>query len=124
MKLVYIQHKDKESPSILPEENLSFADRSKIKIGLDEDEYKEILNYICNKDYDNDISIDEGNVTGVKDNAVGELTLEEIEQEIIEKTLRKFKSNRRKTAKALNISERTLYRKINEYGMDKKKTSE
>ena len=77
-----------------------------------------------NKDYDSDISIDEGNVTGVKDNAVGELTLEEIEQEIIEKTLRKFKSNRRKTAKALNISERTLYRKINEYGMDKKKTSE
>ena len=77
-----------------------------------------------NKDYDSDISIDEGNVTGVKDNAVGELTLEEIEQEIIEKTLRKFKSNRRKTAKALNISERTSYRKINEYGMDKKKTSE
>ena len=52
------------------------------------------------------------------------LTLEEIEQEIIVKTLKKFNSNRRKTAKVLNISERTLYRKINEYGMDKKKNGE
>ena len=44
--------------------------------------------------------------------------------DIVEKTLKKFNSNRRKTAKALNISERTLYRKINEYGMDKKKNGE
>ena len=42
----------------------------------------------------------------------------------IEKTLKKFNSNRRRTAKALNISERTLYRKINEYGIDKKKNGE
>ena len=67
------------------------------------------------------INIDDGTVKGVKDSAVGELTLEEIEQEVIEKTLKKFNLNRRKTAKALNISERTLYRKINEYGMDKKR---
>ena len=38
----------------------------------------------------------------------------------VEKTLEKFKGNRRKTAKALNISERTLYRKINEYCLQKK----
>ena len=69
----------------------------------------------------NSINIDDGTVKGVKDSAVGELTLEEIEQEVIEKTLKKFNLNRRKTAKALNISERTLYRKINEYGMDKKR---
>ena len=76
------------------------------------------------KNYDNNISIEDGGVKGIKDNAVGELTLEEIEQEIIEKTLKKFNSNRRKTAQVLNISERTLYRKINEYGMDKKKNDE
>ncbi len=76
------------------------------------------------KDYDSNVSIEEGGVTGIKDNAVGELTLEEVEQEIIEKTLKKLNANRRKTAKALNISERTLYRKINEYGIDKKKISE
>ena len=76
------------------------------------------------KNYNNNVSIEDGGIKGIKDNAVGELTLEEIEQEIIEKTLKKFNSNRRKTAKVLNISERTLYRKINEYGMDKKKNGE
>ena len=39
---------------------------------------------------------------------------------IIKKTLEKFKGNRRKTAQSLNISERTLYRKINDYGIKKK----
>ena len=76
------------------------------------------------KNYNNNVSIEDGGIKGIKDNAVGELTLEEIEQEIIEKTLKKFNSNRRKTAKTLNISERTLYRKINEYGIDKKKNGE
>ena len=77
-----------------------------------------------NKNYDANVNIEDGSVTGIRDNAIGELTLEEIEQEIIKKTLKKFNSNRRKTAEALNISERTLYRKINEYGMDKKKNGE
>ena len=43
------------------------------------------------------------------------MTMEEYEREIIDKFLKKFKNNRRKTAKALNISERTLYRKLKEY---------
>ena len=43
--------------------------------------------------------------------------MDEYEKEIIEKSLNKFKNNRRKTAKALNISERTLYRKLKEYGI-------
>ena len=76
------------------------------------------------RNYDKNVSIEDGSIKGVKDTAIGELTLEEIEQEIIEKTLKKFNSNRRKTAKTLNISERTLYRKINEYGLDKKKNGE
>ena len=75
-------------------------------------------------DYNSDVNIEDGSIKGVKDNAVGELTLEEIEREIIQKTLKKLNSNRRKTANALNISERTLYRKINEYGLDKKKNGE
>ena len=33
----------------------------------------------------------------------------------VEECLKKFKNNRRKTANALNISERTLYRKLKEY---------
>ena len=35
----------------------------------------------------------------------------------IERYLKKFKNNRRKTAKALDISERTLYRKIKQYDL-------
>lgn len=45
------------------------------------------------------------------------LNLENIEKEIISYTLKKFNGNRRKTANALGISERTLYRKINQYNL-------
>jgi transcriptional regulator with PAS, ATPase and Fis domain len=40
-----------------------------------------------------------------------------MEKEVIRKTLNKYNGNRKKTAQALNISERTLYRKIKDYGL-------
>jgi DNA-binding NtrC family response regulator len=43
-------------------------------------------------------------------------SLEEVERGMILAALRKFKGNRRHAARALGISERTLYRKLNEYG--------
>ena len=46
--------------------------------------------------------------------------MSELEQEMIERALEKFRGNRRKTAQTLDISERTLYRKINDYGIQKK----
>jgi transcriptional regulator with PAS, ATPase and Fis domain len=46
------------------------------------------------------------------------VSLEEIEKEQIRKTLERHENSRRKTAQALNISERTLYRKIKEYGLE------
>ena len=60
-------------------------------------------------------NIEDAGISGLKDEAVGEMTMEELEKEVIEKYLRRFKNNRRKTANALNISERTLYRKLKEY---------
>ena len=60
-------------------------------------------------------NINEAGISGLKEEAVGEMTFEELEKEVIEKYLKKFKNNRRITANALNISERTLYRKIKEY---------
>ncbi|MFN3306637.1 MAG: sigma-54 interaction domain-containing protein [Candidatus Kapaibacteriota bacterium] len=45
------------------------------------------------------------------------LNLESLEKEVILYTLKKHDGNRRKTAKALGISERTLYRKLNQYNM-------
>ena len=62
-------------------------------------------------------NIDDAKIKGIKDDVIGEMTIEELEREIIEKCLKKFKKNRRKTAQALDISERTLYRKIKEYDL-------
>jgi DNA-binding NtrC family response regulator len=45
------------------------------------------------------------------------ISLQEMERDLIESTLRKYNGNKRKTAKSLEISERTLYRKIKEYGL-------
>ncbi len=74
------------------------------------------------KDIDIDTikDLDEGRYYSIRDESIGELGMNDIEHEMIERTLQKFNHNRRKTAKSLNISERTLYRKIQEYGIIKK----
>jgi DNA-binding NtrC family response regulator len=54
-----------------------------------------------------------GTVTGV---AVG-TTIQEMERDLICSTLEFVQGNRRKAAKSLGIGERTLYRKIQEYGL-------
>ena len=46
------------------------------------------------------------------------LSLDEVEKEMIRKALEKHHGNRKSAAQDLNISERTLYRKIKEYGLD------
>lgn len=46
------------------------------------------------------------------------LSLAETEKNLIIKALAKFKGNRRRVAKELQISERTLYRKIHDYGLE------
>lgn len=45
-------------------------------------------------------------------------TLAESEKALIKRALAKFKNNRRKVARELQISERTLYRKIHDYGIE------
>ena len=45
-------------------------------------------------------------------------TLEEAEQQLISRALKQFDGNRRKTAQALGISERTLYRKLKDIDED------
>ena len=45
------------------------------------------------------------------------LSLQQMEQKMITEALQRFKGNRRAAARALNISERTLYRKIKEFGL-------
>tara|TARA_A100001011_G_C14314613_1_gene847324 strand:- start:2560 stop:3768 length:1209 start_codon:yes stop_codon:yes gene_type:complete len=62
--------------------------------------------------------IDDAKAFALQDDSVGQVTMQDIEGEIIERTLRKMEGNRRKAAAVLDISERTLYRKIKEYGIE------
>tara|TARA_B100001146_G_scaffold225241_1_gene248548 strand:+ start:29895 stop:31115 length:1221 start_codon:yes stop_codon:yes gene_type:complete len=59
----------------------------------------------------------------VRDDAIGDMSLEDLEREAIIRTLNYFNNNRRKAAKSLGMSERTLYRKIHDYGLGKKNKS-
>ena len=49
---------------------------------------------------------------------VGAISLEQAEKEVVEAALRRNKGNKKLTAEQLNISSRTLYRKIHELGID------
>jgi DNA-binding NtrC family response regulator len=64
--------------------------------------------------------VEDGTFHAIQKDVIGGISLQELEQEMIERTLDKFRGNRRKTAQVLDISERTLYRKINEYGIHRK----
>jgi DNA-binding NtrC family response regulator len=59
-----------------------------------------------------------GASTGSTSHTTETLSLEHHEKEMIIKALETHRGKRKDAAKALGISERTLYRKINEYGID------
>ena len=44
-------------------------------------------------------------------------SIEEAEKFLIQQALRRFEGNRRKASEALGVSERTLYRKLDQYGL-------
>lgn len=66
------------------------------------------------------MQIDEDIENIIKSEVIGDMTLEDMEREAIKRTLMFYNNNRRATAKSLGMSERTLYRKINDYGLEKK----
>lgn len=53
-----------------------------------------------------------------EDISLDDRTLQEVEKEMISQTLKKYYGSKRKTAQALGMSERTLYRKIKEYDLN------
>ena len=56
----------------------------------------------------------------IRDDAIGEISIKDLEKEAITRTLNFFNNNRRKTARSLGMSERALYRKIEEFGLEPK----
>ena len=79
------------------------------------------MNDIKKKSFNSIDNMEESRFNAVKGDVIGDTTMKDIEHEMTERTLDKFNHNRRKAAKALDISERTLYRKIQEYGIGRKK---
>ena len=69
------------------------------------------------------IEVDADGYKLVRDDAIGEMSLDDLEREAIIRTLNYFNNNRRKAAKSLGMRERTLYRKIDDYGLAKKNKS-
>ena len=67
---------------------------------------------------DNEIFNDNENL--IKGKMIGAFNTKDLEKEMILRTLEHFNNNRRAAAKSLDMSERTLYRKINDYGIEKK----
>ncbi len=60
-----------------------------------------------------------GEITPEGEVPAGTPTLEEMEKETIRQALREVEGNRKKAARLLGIGERTLYRKIDQYGLRK-----
>ncbi len=56
----------------------------------------------------------------IRGEAIGDMTLEALEKEAITRTLQHFRNNRRAAARSLGMSERTLYRKIDQFGLERK----
>jgi DNA-binding NtrC family response regulator len=88
---------------------------------LDMDEIKHILADMQGRPYPaepNNFSMPESEINKNDENfELKPTTLAAMERDMIKQTLQKFAGSRRKTARALQISERTLYRKIKEYGL-------
>jgi transcriptional regulator with PAS, ATPase and Fis domain len=57
-------------------------------------------------------------ITEVQDADASMMTLEDTERETIRRSLERNGGGRKATAQELKISERTLYRKIREYGLE------
>jgi DNA-binding NtrC family response regulator len=66
------------------------------------------------------MDIESGRISAIAPDSIGDVSMKDVEHELIESTLTKLNHNRRKTAQALGLSERTLYRKIKEYNIIKK----
>ncbi len=71
-------------------------------------------------DLPKEMQIDENSHHSIRNAAIGDMNLEELEKEAISRTLQHFNNNRRAAAKSLGMSERTLYRKIDQYDLGRK----
>lgn len=93
--------------------------RTLIALKLDMTELKQMFQQLVNGSMQKNYATGNENseIQNIGSDEVKPSTLAGMEREMIKETLNKFAGSRRKTARALQISERTLYRKIKEYGL-------
>ncbi|MCF7822878.1 MAG: sigma-54 dependent transcriptional regulator [Candidatus Marinimicrobia bacterium] len=80
------------------------------------DEYQAALE-VLPEDHSSETNVD--TIPIINPQMMGNLTAAQVEKELILRSLQRFNYNKRKTAQALEMAERTLYRKIKEYGIVK-----
>jgi transcriptional regulator with PAS, ATPase and Fis domain len=95
--------------------------RALLEIKNNVDDIKDFIDNYQRKDYPEAKSLLPASYTEPNNlTADDDLTLEEMDKRYIIKILKKYHGNKRLAAKKLNISERTLYRKIIEFGLNGK----
>ncbi len=93
--------------------------RAIISMGVEISEIKKFL-YSSIQHLDHKIDALLGGNIGINENGEDEeiISLDELEKKAIRNALKKYRGNRKKISEKLAISERTLYRKIKEYGLE------
>lgn len=91
--------------------------RTLVSLKIDMTEMKQMLNSILGSQNQTGNVHQTHTAQGEETSAVQPTTMSGMERQLIKDTLEKFMGSRRKSARALQISERTLYRKINDYGL-------
>ncbi len=81
---------------------------------------KDDIRFLPNIKAQDDMKISDHTNNMIKSEVIGDFKLDELDKEAIERTLKYYNNNRRATAQALGMSERTLYRKITEFGLEPK----
>lgn len=103
------QHIQSEvQPTDIPDLDIDMGEKPEPKSSLGVDAYSEAQ--ISEEETENDFQsfFQTGDIPSI----------EETEQFLIRQALKKFDGNRRKASEALGISERTLYRKLDQYGLE------
>jgi len=97
-----------------------YADQAEVFLSKREPEKKDTAYYhpAAYDAVDDDLGFQEAEEFDEMETTPHPTSLEEMEKQMIRKTLEKHRGRRKAAAEELKISERTLYRKIKEYGID------
>lgn len=106
----------------LPAQSIMHSTESNLPAIVNHGTSFEIKNNPSSVQIDNEIEYTE--TEDIENDTKDGKSLEEIEKEIITRVLAKYNGKRKPAAKELKISERTLYRKIKEFGLDDKQDKE